>query len=90
MKFYTEDNADRLRRKAIAIRADNGEWFRPIPEKIDLGPGVKILPTLPWMRYRYTCPKCNCHAVTKLGDRGLLAGELVMCSNCEYTWQDFS
>lgn len=78
---------ERKKRKQI-IAAEEGEWFRPMPKKSDYGHGVRVIPTLSWMRYQYTCQKCKCHVVSTPGISDAIEGwELVVCGNCGYAWK---
>ncbi len=78
---------ERKKRKQI-IDAEEGDWFRPMPKKLDYGHGIKVIPHLPWMRYQYTCQKCKCHVVSTPGISDAIEGwELVVCRNCGYAWK---
>ena len=87
LRIKAQEKGEVERRKRQRARADKGEWFRPVPEETELGPGIKVLPTLPWMRYIHTCPKCGCHTVSKLGGDSIEGWESVMCTNCKNMWE---
>lgn len=86
LRIKAQEKREEERNGRQRARADRGEWFRPMPEKVDLGPGIKVLPTLPWMRYIHTCPRCGCHAVSKIGGSLTEGWESVLCKNCDYGW----
>lgn len=87
LKAKGKEEQENGRRIIQRSRAERGEWFRPVPEETDLGPDIKVLPTLPWMRFVHSCPKCGCHAVSKVGGSMSDGWESVVCANCSHGWE---
>jgi len=48
--------------------------------------GITVLRTMPAYRYRYTCPRCECHVVSKLTISGDYDRPHVVCVNCEHVY----
>jgi len=90
LRIKAQEKEEIERNEKLISRADRGEWFRPMPKKLKIGAGIRVIPHLPWMKYQYTCPKCRCHAISKPGISDCLEGwQLVICANCQHTWREY-